>query len=98
MRQIKFICKSNPESIVDSILPIITKCDPNDDEIDLDDIRTSVFQTLKNSIANQYEMYLQDKLYKNERKEFLETYAIKLSGKFEIYDPLEREIIGINED
>lgn len=35
----KLINASNPK-IADSILPIITKCKPNDEELDLDFIKT----------------------------------------------------------
>lgn len=41
------MCRSEISSIKESVIPILTKCKPGDDEIDLDDVRNTIGETVE---------------------------------------------------
>lgn len=53
------MCLADLPSIKDSVIPVITKCKPNDDEIDLDEVKNTVQETINEEFKALTE-YCQD--------------------------------------
>lgn len=50
IRNLKDICSSNLIEMIDSVLPLLTKCKPNDEDLDIDERRINLQEQFKAEI------------------------------------------------
>ena len=99
------ICQSNLNNMMDSIQPVLTKCKPNDPELDIDVIRATLREQFEQEInskkiqegkANQsYDDEIEDIKDSqinsaNVYYNLLNEFHKSFAQKIEIFDPLER--------
>ena len=46
------MCMSELSSIKNSVIPVLTKCKPNDEELDLDEVKNTIVETINEEFKN----------------------------------------------
>lgn len=89
--QINLMSGSHMLDFVDSVIPVITKCTPNDvnKNYDLELIQNDLQKIIKEYFKNQARDDPEQQLVEGENQDFND----KFSFKTEIFDPMDRDII-----
>lgn len=96
IRVLNMMCKPELNFIKDSVIPVLTKVKPGDEEVDLDEVRSNIDETLQEDFKamtqHRKDAETRDAILKV-KQEFIDSFY----DKCVMFDPLDREMRGADD-
>jgi hypothetical protein len=87
------MCPSELSTLKDAVIPILTKSKPGDQEVDIDEVRSSVEASLTDEFEKILQTIQDPKIKEATLKEY-QLFVSKFQESFVMYDPLDRPMPG----